>query len=119
MIGNGKYMFNYLFEPIIFSAEKNILKSFMRLGVNLVVDGTNVSKFIRGKFIRLAKANNYKVTAIVFPRIKKETAIRRRMKSNHGDKDAKGWERIWEMFDEAYEKPSKKEGFSAIQYVKK
>ena len=46
-IGGGNYIFYPMFEPIIWKTELYLLRSFLKLGVNIVIDGVALSKKLR------------------------------------------------------------------------
>jgi predicted kinase len=118
MIGAGEYIFDLKKEPAIKEADLYILESFLKAGHDVVSDETNVDILMREKKISLGKKYNYKITAIELPRLSKEKAVNRRMKKPHGQFNKKIWEQVWEMFDENYESPSKKESIDKIIRMK-
>jgi predicted kinase len=113
-IGNGKYIYNKLYEPTVFKIEKYMLKKFLELGINIIVDGVGVTPQIREKYILYGKKNGYKIIAIIMPRFSMEKAVSRRMLTPHGQYDRQLWENVWKKFDGIYEEPKKKEGFDKI-----
>lgn len=118
MIGAGDYTFLYQTEPFIKKSALKILDTFMQSGYNLVWDETNVSKNLRVSAIKLAKKNNYKVVAVVLPRLSKKLSVKRRMTNPHGQFDKSLWESVWEKFDSIYEFPKKSEGIDKIVRLK-
>lgn len=118
-IGEGKYVFNPQFEPIIWKVEQYMFNRFIELGVNIVVDEVGVSRRMRKAYIPYAKENNYKIIAIVLPRYTQEEAVNHRMKDPHGQNNKQLWENVWEKFDAIYTKPTKEEGFDEIKFLTK
>ena len=117
-IGNGNYVWNIDYEPTIWSSELYMYRRFIELGINIIVDEVGVTKTLRQRYIKYAKEYSYKVKAIVMPRLSMLKAVRRRIKDPHGQFDAEIWKQLWFKFDVVYEKPTKKEGFDSIKYLK-
>ena len=113
-IGAGTYLYNEAYEPCIRDASIELARSFMQLGVPLVIDETNISSSIRSKYLHLAKLYKYKTTAMLLPKLSMKRSITRRLKNNHGDTPANVWKNVWSTFDMMYEKPTKAEGFNKI-----
>ena len=118
-IGEGKYIFNPNYEPIIWGTEQYMFTRFMDLGVNIVVDEVGVSRRTRKAYIHYAQIKKYKIIAIVLPRYSQEEAVNHRMKNPHGQNDRRLWENVWEKFDAIYTEPTKAEGFDEIKKVTK
>ena len=116
-IGEGKYIFNPKYESIIWQTERYMLRKFMELEVNIIIDEVGVSKTMRKLYIKYAKEYEYKIGAIVLPRYSKEEAVDHRMKNPHGQNDRKLWEEVWTKFDKIYKEPTTKEGFDYIHDV--
>jgi len=114
MIGNGKYIFNPNLEQAIYNSEQRTIEEFMKLKVNIVVDEVGVSKKFRANYLSLGKRYNYKVVALVLPRLNKEDSVDRRMNDPHGQPDRKLWESVWEKFDRIYVEPTLEEGFDKV-----
>lgn len=113
-IGAGEYTFNLEFEPIIAESIYNLVRSFMKRDISLVVDETNMNKKMRSKYLHLAQIYNYKATAIILKKLSMNYSVKRRLKNNHGNTPKEIWEGVWKRFNDMYEKPSKKEGFKKI-----
>lgn len=118
-IGNGRYIFNPRYELAIWRTELYLFREFIDLGVDILVDEVGMNKLMRKRYIRYAKNNGYKITAIVMPKLSKKVAVERRMKNPHGQPDAKMWAQVWEKFNKMYERPTKKEGFDLIKVLKR
>lgn len=118
-IGNGTYVFNRNYEPIIWSTEHYMFKYFLNLGVNLVIDEISINQKMRERYIPYAKSLGYKIIAIEMPNFNKKDAIKRRMTNPHNQYDSKLWEQIWTKFNALYEAPTKEEGFDKIIKVSK
>lgn len=118
-IGEGEYIWDDRYEPIIWATEQFMFKGFCNLGINIVVDEINVSRRMRGRYTQYSKLYGYKVKAIVMPRLSMEESVSRRMKDPHGQEDIKVWEQVWARFDKIYEKPTLEEGFDEIIKLKK
>jgi predicted kinase len=112
-IGGGKYIFNPFYESTIWDTELFMLRSFMEKGVNLIVDEVGIDKKMRKRYIKCAKEYDYRVTAIIMPKLSVEESIKQRMNNPRGFHE-KIWERVWNEFDAAYEEPEKHEGFDEI-----
>lgn len=113
-LGGGTYIFKPEYEYAVHKIHIFMLAQFLRLGVNIVVDNTNVSVAMRKEYIVRAKTAGYKVMAIEFPRYTKEESVARRFGANHGTYSAESWSRIWESFDKRYNSPTTEEGFDII-----
>jgi predicted kinase len=118
-IGNGKYVFNYDYEPIIWDVEHHMFRRFLDLGVDIVIDEVGISKKMRERYIPYAKALGYKIIALELPRFSMEEAVARRMTNPHGQDDANLWKQVWTKFDNQYEAPTKEEGFDEIIRLEK
>lgn len=86
-IGEGKYIFNPKYEPIIYRAEQYMFKQFIDLGVNIVVDEVGVCRKFRKSYIPYAKENDYRIVAVVLPKYTQEEAVNHRMIDPHGQND--------------------------------
>lgn len=117
-IGGGEYVYNLEYEPTIFATEKYMLRKFLDLGKNIVIDEIGISISLRAIYIREAKQRGYKVTCIEMPRLSKEESVNRRMQNPHGQNDREIWEGVWERFDLLYEPPLSCEGFDKILCIK-
>lgn len=113
-IGAGDYTWKLEYEPVIFSAERHMLRQFCKLGVNIVIDEVGVSKRMRKKYIQIGKEYGYDLTAIVMPRYDIDFSVKRRLQDPHGHFSKETWEEIWTRFDLVYSEPTKKEGFDRI-----
>lgn len=114
MIGGGNYIYNPEIEPAIFKSETNIIISLMFFKVNIIIDEVGISKKLREKYIKLAKEHNYKVIALVMPKLTMKESVDRRMNNPHQQNDRKLWEQIWTQFNSRYTEPTKEEGFDEI-----
>jgi len=112
--GVGGYIFNKNYEGIVSKTVYFMFKEFLSLGVSLVIDETNMTKSIRKRYITKAKKNNYKIVAVILPKLTKEVALDRRMKNPHTINDREYWAQVWQMFNDMYEEPSFVEGFNHI-----
>ncbi len=120
-IGNGKYIFNYDYEPIIWNTEEYMFRKFIDLGVNIVIDEVGLTKAMRRRYIGYClncSSLGYKITAIVLPRLSMKESVDRRMQDPHGQYDRKLWEGVWTKFNKIYEKPSKNEGLDEVIFLK-
>lgn len=113
-IGNGVYVYNTLYEPIVWKIEDYMLRKFLDLGVNIVVDEVGVTKQMREKYLNYALISNYRVIAIEMPRFSMEQSVERRLTNPHGQYNKQLWEKVWQKFDTCYEAPIKAEGFHEI-----
>lgn len=113
-IGAGRYICTPKYEPTIHQLHVTLLNNFMRLGSNIVIDSTNISRVARKNYIEEGHENNYKVIAIELPRYSKEVSVTRRLSQNHGTVSGTHWEDIWERFNNRYQSPTKEEGFDHV-----
>lgn len=113
-IGAGDYIFNLEYEPIIHSIAMSMAINFMAIGVNVIIDETNMDKASRYHYLHFATTYGYKKTAIVFKKLSMKESVRRRLQSNHGKTAKAVWEEVWKRKNSAYERPNKKEGFDKI-----
>ena len=114
MIGAGRYRFDVNLEKAIWASELDILKRFMILQQNIIVDEVGITKLIRKRYIDLANYWGYNIIVIEMPQYSKRKCVNRRMKNPHGQPDRKIWEQVWDKFNAVYESPSKKEGINKI-----
>ena len=117
-IGDGKYIFNRDYEPVIWKTELYMFKRFANLGVNMVIDEVGLSRKVRARYIPYAKLMGYKIIAIVMPFLDKKTSVNRRMKNPHGQPSKKLWSDVWTRFEIMYEPPLLEEGFNQIYHLK-
>jgi predicted kinase len=94
-----------------------LFEDLLKLGVNIVIDATNLTKWYRKKYLNILQKYDYTKIALVLPKIGKEESINRRMNDPHGKEDRNVWEDIWTRFDLSYEEPTKEEGFDEIIYL--
>lgn len=113
-IGGGKYIFSVHLEPVVWQTELYMYKKFLRLGVDIIIDGTNVSRALRSKYIEDARYYDYKIICREMPKLSLKESVSRRMTNPHQRYDKRFWESLWTIFDNKYEKPTKKEGFNQI-----
>ena len=118
MIGAGEYVFNHYYERVISQWTKELVEIAMENKVNIVLDECCMNKYIRWCYLHIAMEHKYKVKAIVMPYLTKKESVDRRLKSNHGNGNRVLWNSVWSQFNKVYIKPSMKEGFSKIVYVK-
>ena len=118
MAGGGSYVFDVDLEPVLFKVEKYTLKVLTDAGYDIVIDETNMSRYIRDWHFSAIKDKGYNVTALILPKVSKEESIKRRLKDNHGDTDAQVWGDVWDRFNKVYIEPSKDEGFTKIVHLK-
>jgi predicted kinase len=114
MIGAGKYTFNPKLEHAIWGSEMCIVRQFMKLKTDILVDETGISVTMRKRYIKEAKKFGYKVVAIVLPILSKKESVDRRMQDPHQCPDRTVWEGVWEKFNNQFVMPSKKEGINKI-----
>jgi len=117
MIGGGDYVFNPKLEPTIFNTAEQAIEQFMLLGVDILVDETNMSSAHRKEYLTLARRYGYEAVAIVMPVLDKKTSVDRRMQNPHGQDDRALWEGVWDKFTAIYERPTEEEGFSQVSEV--
>lgn len=117
MIGSGQYIFNEDLEPAIWHSELKIVKEFMLLNSNIIVDETGMTKTERARYINLAQKYDYKVVVMLFPKLSMEESVNRRMNNPHGQPDRKLWENVWKKFNQRYEEPTFEEGIHEIRRI--
>jgi len=113
-IGAGDYIFNLDYESTIHDIALYMYESFLKLGVNIIFDETNMSIRGREELLILAKEYGYTTLAWITKKINKETSVKRRLGDNHGNNTKEVWEKVWDMFDRMYEEPTVEEGFDYI-----
>ena len=116
MVGAGTYVYDEKLEMAIFESEDSIIRSFMRLGVNIIVDETGICKKYRESYLKLAKTYGYYSSAYVMPKLSMKESVDRRMNNPHDQADRKIWEGVWKKFDNLYEEPTREEGFIVIKH---
>jgi predicted kinase len=119
MIGNGKYIFNPKLEPIIFHSEEAIIRNFMSVDANIVVDEVGIDKHTRNRYLELANHFNYQTICVCLPKYSMEECVDRRMQDPHGQPDRALWESVWKKFNKRYQKPTLVEGFDKIIQLKR
>lgn len=118
MLGAGSYVYDLKLEPAVKKSARKMLEYFLRSERNIVCDETNMSRNSRKDIISLAKKYNYKIVAVILPILKRSVCVKRRMKNPHGQFDANLWSKVWSMFNNMYEEPTKKEGIDKIVRMK-
>jgi len=113
-IGDGKYIFDSRYEPIIWQTERYLFRKFIDMRVDIIVDEVGISRRIRSRYIDYAKINGYYIIAIELPRFSKEECVKRRMRNPHDQPDKDVWNEVWEKFNEGYEEPSEDEGIDKV-----
>lgn len=114
-IGGGKYIFNPKYENAIDNATETLFMRFLDMGLNIVIDETNINKNTRAPYIINGQLYKYKITAVVTPKASLKLTLKRRMKDkNHGNQPAEVWGEVFTKKQKAYEKPTKKEGFDEV-----
>ena len=114
MIGAGQYIYNKELEQAIWDSEKSIIRHFMGLKKNIIVDNTSMSDKTRKTYLWLAKQHKYRTVALVMPRLSEKECIDRRMTNPHGQPDRELWESVWTRFHFQYVEPTRKEGFDKV-----
>ena len=114
MVGGGEYRFDYDLEPEIYRIEKYALELLTSFNYDIIIDETNMRRFIRKVYLDIAKCQDYTTTAIIMPRLSKAESIKRRMKNNHGKTTISIWREVWDKFNQVYEKPTLEEGFNRV-----
>jgi len=122
MLGGGNYIFDPKLEPAIWLAELELFVNLLKTGVNIIIDEVNCSPYMRSRYLNEAldifSQFKYHITAVVFPKISKKEAVRRRLSSPHGNFDQKTWENVYDRFNKQYQEPSIIEGFNHIIWLK-
>ena len=114
---NG-YVFDRNIEPIIHNTTVFMAHSFCKQNLQeLVLDETCMRAKSRKTFIEVAKVYEYKVVAIVMPKLSKEVAVARRMVNPHQQDNSSLWEGVWDKFDKSYQEVTKEEGFDEIRKI--
>lgn len=119
MVGGGVYLFNPKIENIIWDIEKAFLNRAMLEGHDIIIDASNMNKKTRKSFIKVAKAFNYYVLAVVMPLLSKEECITRRMTNPHDQPSEEIWGMVWDKFNKQYEEPTLDEGINEIIFLNK
>jgi hypothetical protein len=120
MLGAGGYVFDEVWEPLIQSTERYLLKCAFREKQNIVIDDARlVFKKHRKEIIGNAKQNGYNVIIIETPRIDKETAVNRRLKANYNaDLTRDIWEQVYDKFEFGRDEVDSKEAKTIISLQK-
>jgi len=99
MLHPNEYKFDIDEEYIVNQTKKSCVQTAMELGFNIIVDDAgNSLKTKREWIVSLAKEKCYKLIAITMPFVSKSTAVKRRLKDNHGKYDKARWEEVYDMF---------------------
>ena len=117
-IGSGKYIFDMSLEKSIHKSTLTLCEGFLAVGKSVIIDETNMNKKIRKCYLRLANLYNYTKEAVIMPKLPMKESVKRRLKSNHGNTPKKVWEEVFQRKQDAYEKPTIKEGFDIIVELK-
>lgn len=115
-IGNGQYIFDYEYEDTIWNTEEYMFRKFANLGVNIIVDEVGLTISMRRRYIKCCR--EYKITALILPKLNMKESVDRRMQDPHGQHDRKLWENVWTKFNDIYEKPNKNEGLNEVIFLK-
>lgn len=118
MYGGGEYRFDYAYESYIWDLANYAVNSAMVKGKPVILDACLVSKKARKRWLMTAKTFDYRVCAVVLPKVSKRVSVKRRLKDNHGNGTKALWEQVWESFNNSYEEPSLREGLNQIIWVK-
>jgi len=123
MLGGGDYVFNPLFEPALWKGISEIFTQLIKTEVNIIIDEVNVNYVMRTQYLNIIHnmheyIGSYHITGVVFPKLSKKEAIKRRLSAPHGNIDQKQWERVYTRFNKLYEEPSLSEGFHKIIWLK-
>ena len=113
-IGEGQYIFNVDYESIIWRTERFMLRQFLELGVDVIVDEVGVSKKFRKMYLKYGKEYGYTIKAVVMPRLSMKESVDRRMNDPHGQFNRGLWEEVWTKFDKQYQVPDLQEGFNEV-----
>jgi predicted kinase len=115
MLKAGDYVFDPRYENALRVIEDQIINEFMWHNLNIVVDDAKlVCPLQRAELLNQAHEKDYEVICVRMPETSKETCVNRRVKEPHGNYSKEHWGMVWEMFNKAYVKPTKLEGFDAI-----
>ena len=114
-LGNGRYIFHVETENVVWKTELFLFEELLKIGLNLFVDEIGINGKMRKRYIKILKQyKNYKIISIELPRLSKEKAVTRRLKTNHGTTNRKVWNSVWTRFDYLYESPKQNEGFHKL-----
>lgn len=111
-IGNGNYIYNKKYEPIIREIELKLLRGFLELGENIIVDEVGISKKMRKRYLDILEDYNYTIISLGLPRVPKKEALKRKKEVPHDTHDLDVWDEVWDKFNNKYEKPTEYEGFN-------
>lgn len=117
MLGNDTYIFMKELEPAVARGSLYIFESLLDTNINIILDETNICQRMRRPYINMAKEQNYKIIAVVMPKLPKEMCVQRRISNPHGNYSKEVWENVWEQFNKIYEEPTIQEGFDDILYI--
>jgi len=114
MLGGGDYLFHPDLEPLVHHMNIDCLIRCLQVGLNVVVDETNVSRGMRKRYLELGRDYGYTVIALVMPRLSMKEAVDRRLKEPHGQPSRELWEGVWKKFENKYYEPTIEEGFNYV-----
>lgn len=119
MLGVGKYIWNPQIEIIISDVVVSFVAHLLYQKRNVIIDGTNTTKEVRNKYLRITKNKSNigyecKVEAIILPKISKKLSVLRRMANPHDENTSEHWGEVWQKFENVYEEPTIEEGFDKI-----
>ena len=94
--------------------EFGMIKNFMEINVNIIIDEVGLTRSLREQYINLAYKYNYHITVLILPKLSMKESVDRRLNNPHGQPNRKLWEDIWTRFDSSYEPPIFDEGIDII-----
>ena len=121
-LGDGDYIFDPKYESYIkFITKELFLVSLENNVSNIIVDETNMSRKVRRNYMETLQSawrrTDYLYNAVVFPDMGIDVHVGRRLGDNHGDTPRSTWEGVYRGLRDAYEPPTKEEGFDSIIYI--
>lgn len=123
--GDGTYLFDRKFEDLIKWMANDYFERLLLLDIqNIIIDETHISVKSRSlmfhaynRLVSSGECYEYTINAIVFPDMGLDVHVGRRLNDNHGDTSRSTWEGVYRGLRDAYEPPSRKEGFDKITYI--
>ena len=111
--GNYK-LYNKKLKALYKSYEATTLNMGAVLGLDVIIDRTNLTRRMRSRYISLARSIDMPVIGIVFPIITAEVHAQRRASSDGRGHDYTYWLKVCKEHLEQYEPPDTNEGFDKL-----
>lgn len=115
MVHGGNYsLYNKMFKPLYKGVEHNILSHAMCLGLDVVIDRTNMSRSMRSRYIAIAKAFDYSITCYLWEWPEPIVSARSRFNAENRGSTFETWLEAATRHHKQYQEPSLDEGINEI-----